>query len=355
MASDNPTVAVRDGEELNIKAVDDLIKQARPDIKSDPIVAQYSSGASNLTYAIDYPEQRFVLRRPPFGYIPKGGHDMHREYRIQTAIQPLYPYVAKTLFYTDDESALGAEFYVMERADGHLIHKDIPSEWNWGAHETRQLNETFVARLVGLHNVDYEAAGLSDFGKPDGYVERQILGWNKRWTKAWTDDVEKFEDICQWLEDNRPDKERGVGLLHGDFRIDNCILDRGNPTQINAILDWEISALGDPLMDLGNTLAYWIQADDPDFMKMTVRQPCMAPGMMTRQEFLEAYAAQRSIDTEGFQFYYIYGIWRLAVIIQQIYYRYYHGQTDNPKFKAYGMMTNALGQLARIKIKTGKL
>jgi aminoglycoside phosphotransferase (APT) family kinase protein len=196
---------------------------------------------------------------------------------------------------------------------------------------------------------------LGDFGKPQGYVERQILGWNKRWAKAWTDDVEKFEDICQWLEDNRPDKEQGVGLLHGDFRIDNCILDRDDPAQIKAILDWEISALGDPLMDLGNTLAYWIQADDPDFMKMTVRQPCMAPGMMTRQEFLDEYAAHCPINKDGFQFYYIYGIWRLAVIIQQIYYRYYHGQTDNPRFKAYGMMTNALGQLARLKIKTGAL
>jgi len=355
MASDNPTVNIRKGEELNIEAVDALIKTHRPDIQSAPHVAQYSSGASNLTYAIDYPEQRFVLRRPPFGYIPKGGHDMHREYRIQTALHPVYPFVAKTLFYTDDDAHIGAEFYVMERAEGHLIHKNIPPEWEWGRDETRRLNESFVRRLVDLHNVDFKAAGLADFGKPDGYVERQILGWNKRWTKAWTEDVEKFEDVCRWLEDNRPNTEQGVGLLHGDFRIDNCILDQNDPTQINAILDWEISALGDPLMDLGNTLAYWIQADDPDFMKMVVRQPSMEPGMMTRQEFLDVYAAARKINTDGFQFYYIYGIWRLAVIIQQIYYRFYHGHTDNPKFKAYGMMTNALGQLARYKIKTGQL
>ena len=355
MSSDNPTVPVRDGEELNIVAVDALIKEKRPDIKSDPTVTQYSSGASNLTYAVDYDEQRYVLRRPPFGYIPKGGHDMRREYRIQTALQPAYPYVAKTLLYTDDESHIGAEFYLMERAEGHLIHTDIPSGWGWGAKESRQLNETFIQRLIDLHKVDYKAVGLEDFGKPDGYVDRQVFGWNKRFTKAWTDDVEKFEDVCQWLEDNRPDGEQGVGLLHGDFRIDNCILDLDDPTQIKAILDWEISALGDPLMDLGNTLAYWIQADDPDFMKLMVRQPCTAPGMMTRQEFLDFYAAQIAVDQSKFQFYYVYGIWRLAVIIQQIYFRYYHKQTDNPKFKSYGMMTTALGQLARLKIKSGKI
>lgn len=355
MTVDNPTVPVRSGEELNIGAVDALIKQNRPDITSTPKVSQYSSGASNLTYAIDYDEQRFVLRRPPFGYIPKGGHDMHREYRIQTALQPTYPYVAKTLFYTDDEAHIGAEFYVMERADGLLIHRDIPKEWGWGASEARKLNETFVQRLIDLHTVDYKAVGLGDFGKPEGYVDRQVFGWNKRYTKAWTEDVGKFEDVCQWLEDNRPDGEQGVGLLHGDFRIDNCILDKDDPTQIKAILDWEISALGDPLMDLGNTLAYWIQADDPDFMKMTVRQPCMVEGMMTRQEFLDFYAAQTGVDASKFQFYYVYGIWRLAVIVQQIYSRYYNKQTDNPKFKSYGAMTNALGQLAQFKIKTGKL
>ncbi|MEP6343553.1 MAG: phosphotransferase family protein [Maricaulaceae bacterium] len=355
MSSNNPTVPVRDGEELNISAVDVLIKAKRPDIKSMPKVTQYSSGASNLTYAVDYEEQRYVLRRPPFGYIPKGGHDMNREYRIQTALQPAYPYVPKTLLYTDDDSHIGAEFYLMERTEGHLIHTDIPLEWGWGASEASKLNETFVQRLIDLHKVDYKAIGLGDFGKPDGYVDRQVFGWNKRFTKAWTEDIEKFEDVCQWLEDNRPDGEQGVGLLHGDFRIDNCILDLDDPTQIKAILDWEISALGDPLMDLGNTLSYWIQADDPDFMKLMIRQPCAAPGMMTRQEFLDFYTAQIPLDQSKFQFYYVYGIWRLAVIVQQIYFRYYHKQTDNPKFKSYGMMSDALGKLARLKINSGKL
>ena len=232
-----------------------------------------------------------------------------------TALKPVFPKVPETLFYTDDKDIIGAEFYVMERAEGHLIHTRIPKNWNWSAKEGRALCEEFFATLVDLHQVDYKAAGLEDFGRPEGYVSRQILGWNRRWSKAWTEDVDKFEDVCAWLEEKMPDREMGVGILHGDYRIDNCILQQDDPTQINAILDWEISALGDPLMDLGNTLSYWIEADDPPEMHMMVRQPSTAPGMMTRQEVLDFYAERTGVDVSNFQFYYVYGLWRLAVII----------------------------------------
>lgn len=355
MSSQNKTVSVRKGEELNIAAVDAVLKAQIKGLEGTADVTQYPSGASNLTYALDYPNRQLVLRRPPFGTRPKSGHDMHREYRVMTALAPAFPTVPKTLYYTDDESVIGAEFYVMERSEGHLIHNDIPASWNWGAEETRALCENFITKLVELHAVDYKAVGLEDFGRPQGYVSRQILGWNRRYEKAWTDDVEKFEDVRDWLEANMPDGERGAAVVHGDFRIDNCILNQEDPTRIEAILDWEISALGDPLMDLGNTLAYWIQDDDPDFMQMMVRQPSKAKGMMTRQEFLEFYAEKSNADISGFQFYYVYGIFRLAVIIQQIYYRYYHGQTDDPRFKSYGHMVNALGKLARYKIKSETL
>ena len=354
MSSENPTVDVRKGEELDIAAIDAVLKNAIPSLKGQADVKQYASGASNLTYALDYPNRRMVLRRPPFGDKPKSGHDMNREYRVMSALKGHIP-VPNTLFYTDDISIIGAEFYVMDRSEGHLIHTQIPKEWNWSAKEGRQLCENFFRTLVDMHQVDYNAVGLGDFGKPEGYVSRQILGWNRRFEKAWTDDIEKFEDVQKWLVDNMPESERGAAIIHGDYRIDNCILKQDDPTQIEALLDWEISALGDPMMDLGNTLAYWIQADDPDFMKMTVRQPCMAPGMMTRQEILDFYAAKTGTDVSGFQFYYVYGIWRLAVIIQQIYARFYRGQNDNPRFKPYGQMMTALGNLARYKIKSGTL
>jgi len=354
MSSENPTVDVRRGEELDAAAIDAVLKTVIPDLKGAPKVAQYASGASNLTYALEYPERRMVLRRPPVGDKPKSGHDMHREYRIMTALKGVLP-VPDTLYYTDDTSIIGSEFYVMDRVDGHLIHTEIPKDWNWGTQEVGALCENFFSTLVALHQADYKALGLADFGRPEGYVNRQITGWNRRWENAWTEDVPKFDDVCRWLDENQPRQETGAAIVHGDYRIDNCILNLKDPTQIDAILDWEISALGDPMMDLGNTLAYWIEADDPPFMQMMVRQPSQVKGMMSRQEILTFYADRTGADVSNFIFYYVYGIWRLAVIIQQIYARFYRGQNDNQRFKDYGQMVIALGKLARHKIKTGKL
>ena len=354
MNSENPVVEVRSGEEFNLDAVDSILKNVIPDLRGKATLSQYNSGASNLTYALDYPKRRMVLRRPPFGDKPKSGHDMQREYRVMSALKGTIP-VPNTLFYTDDTSIIGSEFYVMDRSEGHLIHTEIPTEWNWSQKEVRQLCVNFFQNLIDLHQVDYQAIGLSDFGKPKGYVNRQILGWNSRFEKSWTKDVEKFEDVQIWLVDNMPSTERGAAIIHGDYRIDNCILNKHDPRSIEALLDWEISALGDPLMDLGNTLAYWIEPSDPDYMKMTLRQPSTASGMLTRSEILKFYSSKTGYDVSGFQFYYVYGIWRLAVIIQQIYSRYYKGQSDNPRFKSYGAMATALGKLARHKIQTGKL
>ena len=351
----NPTIDVRSGEGLDIAAVDAVLKAAVPNLVGQPTVKQYASGASNLTYALDYPDRRLVMRRPPFGTKPKSGHDMHREYKVMTALKPVFPAVPRTLYYTDDTDIIGAEFYVMERVEGHLIHDKIPEAWNWGADDAHKLCHSFFDKLIELHQVDYKAIGLEDFGRPIGYVERQILGWNKRYEKVLTDDVDAFEDVRDWLDSNRPKVEKGAAILHGDFRIDNLILDVGDPTKINAILDWEISALGDPLMDLGNTLAYWIEAGDPTPMHALSRQPSAAPGMLSRKEILDYYAEKTGTDVSNFHFYYVYGIFRLAVILQQIYYRYYHGQTEDKRFKMYAPMVNILGGIARERIRDGQI
>ena len=351
----NPVIDIREGESLDIEAVDKVLKAAVPGLSGTPNLKQYASGASNLTYALDYPERRLVLRRPPFGTKPKSGHDMHREYKVMSALKSVYPAVPTTLYYTDDPEIIGAEFYVMERVEGHLIHTKIPKEWNWGEAETRKLCHNFFDKLIELHQVDYKAIGLEDFGRPEGYVERQILGWNKRYEKAHTPDVDAFEDVRDWLDANRPKTEKGAAILHGDYRIDNLILDLDDPTKINAILDWEISALGDPLMDLGNTLAYWIEEGDSDAMKALSRQPSSAPGMLSRKEILAYYAQKTGADVSNFHFYYIYGVFRLAVILQQIYYRYYHGQTKDERFKVYGPLVNILGNTAREKIRSGEI
>lgn len=231
--------------------------------------------------------------------------------------------------------------------EGRKLERDIPRSWQFGAEEGRKLCLSFFQKLIDLHKVDFKAVGLEAFGKPEGYVERQVLGWNKRFEKALTDDVEAFEDVRSWLEEKMPKNEVGHSILHGDYRLDNVILDANNPFEIKAVLDWEISALGDPLMDLGNTLAYWSQEGDPEEIKAMRMQPCMAPGMMTREEICELYAAETGYDLSRFDYYHVYGVFRLAVILQQIYYRYYHGQTKNPAFGAFAGQTNILGNYAR--------
>jgi aminoglycoside phosphotransferase (APT) family kinase protein len=252
--------------------------------------------------------------------------------------------VPETLHYSDDESIIGSEFYVMRKVDGLLISNRIPAEWNFTSEDTRRFCTGFWEKLIELHQVDYIAAGLGDFGKPEGYVERQVLGWNRRFEKVITADVDRFASVRDWLVANMPSDSARHSVLHGDFRIDNVILDKHNPCNVLAVLDWEICALGDPLMDLGNSLAYWIQDDDPVQLKSLVVQPSNAPGMLTRREILELYQDRTGIDTSNFTFYQVYGYWRLAVILQQIYFRYFHGQTQDTRFKTFGTAVQQLGK-----------
>jgi aminoglycoside phosphotransferase (APT) family kinase protein len=347
----NKTVNVREGEELDVALIDGLLKERIDGLAGTPVIRQFASGHSNLTYSIQYPDRNFVLRRPPFGTRPKSGHSMIREYSVMNALKPVFPAVPETYFHIPDEdSPLGAEFYVMDQVEGRKLDKEIPASWGFGAEEGRKLCLSFFNKLIELHQVDYKAAGLADFGKPEGYVERQVLGWNRRYERVITDDVEAFEDVRKWLEDHMPPGEVGHAVLHGDYRLDNVILCEENPFEIKAILDWEISALGDPLMDLGNTLAYWAQKGDPEEMIGMCMQPCMAPGMLTREEICDIYAEKTGHDLSKFDYYLVYGVFRLAVILQQIYYRYYQGQTKNPAFAGFGKRVGYLGDYARALI-----
>jgi len=356
MSELNKTVKVREGEELDVALIDTLLKSRIDGLLGTPTIRQFASGHSNLTYSIQYENQSLVLRRPPHGTRPKSGHSMIREYRVMNALKPAYPSVPHTYFHiADEDSPLGAEFYVMDQVDGRKLERDIPADWNFGEEEGRKLCLSFFNKLIDLHKVDYKAVGLSDFGRPEGYIERQVKGWNSRYERAITDDVEAFEDVRKWLEEKMPNQEVGHSILHGDYRLDNVILSEENPFEIKAILDWEISALGDPLMDLGNTLAYWSQAGDPEEVIAMRMQPCTAPGMLTREEICELYARETGYDLKGFDYYLVYGVFRLAVILQQIYYRYYHGQTKNPAFAAFGGRTNLLGSYARSLIEKSGL
>ncbi len=354
MSGQNKTIAVRDGEEMNAEQIGKFLRGKIAGLCGVPKVRQFPSGASNLTYALEFDDRSLVLRRPPVGTKPKSGHDMGREYRILRALAGHFP-VPKCVLFCGDPDVLGAPFYVMERIDGLLIKSNIPADLGWGPDENKQLCQNFFDLLIQLHQLDVAHVGLSDFGKADGYVTRQIGGWDRRFERARTPDVDAFLDVRKWLSDHIPPQSNRAAILHGDFRIDNLILNAKNPLQIDAVLDWEISALGDPLMDLGNTLAYWTEIGDPEFMQKLARQPSTAPGMFTREQALEYYAAKTGIDPAGFVFYYVYGIWRLAAIMQQIYYRFYQGQTKNAAFANFADNINGLGAYCRIIIERDRI
>jgi len=342
------TRPVREHEQLDWSKLDVWLKQHIEGLQGDPVVSQYPAGNSNLTYCLRYPGQDLVVRRPPFGSKVKSAHSMSREYRIMKGLKPVFPAVPEVLAYSDNEDIIGAEFYVMRRVAGQVAASGvIPPEWDFDEDDTRQLCIAFWSKLIELHQVDYQAAGLGDFGRPEGYVRRQVEGWNARMQAAATPDGETFEDIQAWLIDNMPASEPAPSILHGDYRLDNVILDKDNPFKVIALLDWEICALGNPLMDLGNALAYWVEPGDPAVFQTLLMQPSTAPGMLTRTEILQLYSEKTGTDVSGFNFYYTYGIFRNMVILQQIYYRYFHGSTQDERFKAFGPRVQAVGKYCR--------
>ena len=349
----NPTAPVRSGEELDWQALDRRLKEVIPGLDGRPEISHFASGNSNLTYRLKYAAEDLVVRRPPFGTKAKSAHSMIREYRIMNALKPVYPWVPDTLYYTDDESVIGSEFYVMRKVEGQVIKQTIPADWGFTPADTRRLCRQFWEKLIELHQVDYRAAGLEDFGQPKGYMQRQVMGWNGRYQRVITPDVDEFSDVRQWLETNKPPESCNHAILHGDYRIDNIILSNRDPTAIRAVLDWEICALGEPLMDLGNALAYWIEPDDPPYLKALQMQPSTAEGMLTRTEILALYSELTGRDTAGFLFYLVFGYFRNAVILQQIYYRFYHGQTQDERFRSFGAATRNLGEHCRRLILAG--
>jgi len=344
MTLTDQSTQVRPGEELDAAVIDPYLKAHIPGLAGTPNISQFPGGASNLTYLVAYPDREFVLRRPPFGHKAKSAHDMGREFRILNQLNEGFPYCPKAYVHCTDETLIGGEFYVMERVNGIILRSDIPAELGLDATRTEALCKSFIDRLVELHQVDYNACGLADLGKPEGYVQRQIEGWTSRYEKALTPDAPRWEHVIAWLRDKMPADHPRAGIVHNDYRFDNVILDTDNPMRIIGVLDWEMATIGDPLMDLGNSLAYWIEASDPAPMQLMRRQPSNAPGMLTRRQFVDYYAERAGIRLDNFDYYYCYGLFRLAGIVQQIYYRYYHGQTQDKRFAQFIEMNRLLEQ-----------
>ena len=335
---------VRDEDAFDVEAVAEWLREHatafRDDLEGTPEVSQFPGGASNLTYLLRYREREVILRRPPVGAKAASAHDMGREFRIQSALAPVFPYVATMIGFCEDESVIGSDFYVMEKLDGTIPRRDLP--WDLAPDDVSALCENALDVLVALHSVDTDASPeLAKLGRGDGYVARQVGGWIHRFGKARTDDTGDWTDIIDWLEAHQPD-DVAQRLIHNDFRFDNMVLGVDDPARpaphIVGVLDWEMATVGDPLMDLGGAMAYWVEPGDDEFFQQFRRQPTTTPGMWTRAGMVEHYCVRMGFEMtpDRWRFYEVFGLFRLAVIAQQIWYRYFHQQTTNEAYAVFG-------------------
>jgi len=346
---------VREGEELDTAALSAYLREHVPGLDGELHIEQFRKGHSNLTYLLRVGERELVLRRPPFGAKIATAHDMGREYRILHALQGIYAQAPPPLVHCEDESVIGTPFYVMERIRGVILRgNQPPAGLDLGEERMRALSTMLVDSLAALHAVDIEATGLIALGKPEGYVERQVSGWTRRYFKAKTEEIPEVEQAAAWLGQNMP-PERGASLIHGDFKYDNFVLDPANLDRILAVLDWEMATVGDPLMDLGTTLGYWIEAGDSDEAKLVPIVPTTLPGNLDRRQIVERYEQTSGRAVPGPVFYYVYGLFKVAVIAQQIYKRFVEGHTKDPRFAMMIMGVKILGGQAARALDRGRI
>jgi aminoglycoside phosphotransferase (APT) family kinase protein len=345
MVTEDSATQARAGEELDVARITAYVRDTLPELKGPISVAQFPGGHSNLTYLITVGDTEMVLRRPPPGTKAATAHDMGREYRVLSHLHGVYPYAPKPYAFCEDESVIGAKFYLMQRFHGVILRKDLPKDMTLTPEQARRLCENVLDAQLLLHQVDYVQAGLADFGKPQGYVARQVKGWSERFVKAKTPDVPGCEKLMQWLHDKQPGDSGHVAIIHNDYKFDNVVLDKHDPLKVIGVLDWEMATLGDPLMDLGCSLAYWVEKNDPPPLQLSRMGPTHLPGMPTRQELIERYARMSGIPIGKMDFYYVFGLFRLGVIAQQIYYRYYHKQVSDKRFAMFGQFVTYLSQV----------
>jgi len=340
-------VEVRKGEELDLPKVEAFLRDSIPGLTGEMVLKQYPGGHSNLTYSVRFENRRLVLRRPPFGTKAKSAHDMSREYRVLKALRPVYPYCPNPVVFCDDPVVMGCPFYVMDRIEGVILRRNPPRGWSLSPDQVRTLFEKVIETHHALHVIDYRKIGLENFGKPEGYARRQVEGWIGRYRAARTPDAPDFESVMAWLSEHQPPDSDRPCVIHNDFKFDNIVLDPADPLQIIGVLDWEMATIGDPLMDLGSSLGYWVEKDDPEEMQAIRTLPTHLEGALTRREVVEHYAALSGRPMAHFEFYYGFGLFRLAVIAQQIYYRFYHGQTQDKRFQSLIIAVTVLEKTAK--------
>lgn len=352
-------VSTRVGEELDLESLGPYVRSHLRHIHGDAVmgdlvVEQFPSGFSNLTYLLRCGELELVLRRPPFGNRVKSAHDMGREYRVLKGLEAVYPLAPTPYLHCEDPEVIGAPFYIMERRRGIVLRRQLPSGLTLTPVIADRLSEAFIDNLAALHTLDVEATELSDLGHGKGYVERQVRGWIGRYEKAQTDSWPELDRTAAWLIDQLP-MPAAIALIHNDYKYDNLLLDANDLTRLVAVLDWEMCTLGDPLMDLGSTLAYWVERRDDARLRAIAFGPTAVEGSWTRLQLAERYQERTGADLDNLLFYVCFGYFKLAVIGQQIYYRYFQGHTKDERFAQLNQMVGLLGEVAARAIDRGRL
>lgn len=348
----DPSAPVRAGEELPLLALEEYLKQERPNWQGTLTVEQFPGGFSNLTYLLRLGDQELVLRRPPFGTAIKSAHDMEREFRVLTALSGHFPKIPQPLVYCADPQVIGAPFYVMTRVRGLILRNRIPKDLELQAADFADLSKASIQLMADLHRVDLPATGLIDLGKPEGYTQRQVSGWTQRYQAARTEDAPALVEISDWLAASLPQRFH-TAFIHNDYKYDNLVLDPAKVTNILAVLDWEMATVGDPLMDLGTTLAYWGEAADPEALKPF--SLTWMPGNLNRQEVVDYYAAASGFHADNMLFYYVFGVYKVAGIAQQIYRRFREGHTQDPRFGALIHVVRACEQVAQKALEKNRI
>jgi aminoglycoside phosphotransferase (APT) family kinase protein len=350
-------VSTRQGEELDAAKLSEYLRQHIQGLSENLEIQQFPSGFSNLTYMLAASVQglrkEYVLRRPPFGANIKSAHDMEREYKILRALKTPYPRVPQPIVYCDDADVVGAPFYVMERVQGVILRGKQPEGLDLSAPVMKRLSTLLVDNLAELHNVDISSPELQQLGKPDGYVRRQVEGWIKRYENAQTDDVPGMQEAAEWLQTNIPTENVNTPtLIHNDYKYDNVVF-TPDMTSIGAVLDWEMATIGDPLMDVGTTLGYWAEENDPLPLKMFGLTPLA--GNLNRDEVVMRYEEQAGCNVENIVFYYVFGLYKICVIAQQIYARFKKGFTKDPRFGGLIFIVQSGADMAHKALKSGKI
>ena len=347
---EDQTTAVRSGEELDLTKLEPFLRAHFPNESGALVVRQYPSGHSNLTYSVQLGLREMVLRRPPFGSKVKTAHDMNREFRVLSKLHAHYPPAPHVLLFCEDVSVLGAPFYLMEPIHGIILRSDVPEGLDFSADVAQRVSESFLDNLARLHSLDYNAVGLAELGKPQGYLERQVRGWIERYHGSKTHDIPEVETISNWIQQHMPSSS-GATLIHNDYKYDNVVLDPIDLTRIIGVLDWEMCTIGDPLTDMASTLAYWVDASDPPEILQTRWGPTTYTGSLTRAQLVHRYAQKTGRDVSEMAFYLVFARFKIAVIVQQIYYRYHQGLTHDERFAT---MPDRIQLLLRAALRTAE-